>query len=151
LESAPRNYFALLNRAAYLVEGDAQQLYGWSKRFRLQLARDDLRQATAIAPNDPDVWQNFGIVLTKLGEDAKAEEALKRAVHLAPARATLYNDWGNLYLRRGDWQKALRNYNIALQLKPASPDALFNRALLFEWMRRNLPPASEKPGPERAQ
>jgi len=148
LDSAPKNYFALLNRAAYLVEGDAQEIYGWPKRLRLLLARDDLRRATLIAPKDPDVWQNLGIVLTKLGEDAKAEEALKMAVHLAPVRATIYNDWGNYYLHRGDWRNALRNYNTALQLKPSYPEALFNRALLFEWMRKNLPPAGSKPSPE---
>ena len=104
-----------------------------------------------IAPKDPDVWHNLGIVLTKLGEDAKAEEALTKAVFWAPNRAEIYNDWGNYYLHRGDWQKALRNYNIARQLKPSYPEALFNRALLFEWMRKNLPPASVKPGPERTQ
>jgi hypothetical protein len=151
LEHAPLNYFALLNRAAYLVEGDAQQIYGWPEHLRLELARDDLRRATAIAPQDPDVWHSLGIVLTRLGEDAKAEEALDKAVFWAPQRAEIYNDWGNYYFRRGDGQKALRNYNTALQLKPSYPEALFNRALLFKWMRENLPPAGEKPGPEISQ
>jgi protein O-mannosyl-transferase len=143
LDRAPNNYFARLNRAVYLVEGDAQKIFGWSKQLRLQIARRDLERAILIAPKDPDVWRNFGIVLTGQGDYAKAEEALKEAVRLAPVKAAVYNDWGNYYFRRGDWQKALRSYNHALKLKPSFSAAVYNRSLLFRWLRENLPPSGE--------
>ena len=61
----------------------------------------EYEKAVSLSPNDYRFWMTLGTAQEQVGNPAKAELALKRAVALAPAYA--YPHWylGNLYLRTG--------------------------------------------------
>ncbi len=136
LERAPDNHVALLNRAQYLIKGGARKDYGWPEHLSLHIAKGDLERAVKVAPRSGDVWHSLGIVLTLL-DDAGAEEVLSRALRLSSRKADVYNTLGNLHLRKKDWQKALWNYDQALELRPSYPEVMRNRSLLLRRMRED--------------
>lgn len=76
LRADPNNTFALVNRAAVLLdEEDTVQRYGLSDKVRYQVALKDLQRAVHQAPRDPDAWNDLGIVLDRLGRTAEADVA----------------------------------------------------------------------------
>jgi Flp pilus assembly protein TadD len=59
----------------------------------------EYERAVSLSPYDYRFWMSLGVAQEQAGNPAKAEEALKRAIALAPAYA--YPHWylGNLLLR----------------------------------------------------
>jgi Flp pilus assembly protein TadD len=59
----------------------------------------EFEKAVSLSPNDYRFWMDFGTALEQAGEFAKAEQALREAVKLAPSYA--YPHWylGNLLIR----------------------------------------------------
>lgn len=96
-------------------------------------------------PANAAAWRELGVAFYDQGDDARAEEALKRAAGIAPdARTQLY--LGMVYERRDDPDLALRAYGNALGLEPggrtrdlleARVDALTRERVLRE-VRRSL-------------
>ncbi len=46
-----------------------------------------------------------------------------------PMDAKTYYQTGNDYYEKGDYEKAIENYNMAILLNPVFSEAYFNRAL----------------------
>src|SRR5215217_1614748 len=69
-------------------------------------ALPEYQKAVSLSPNDYRYWMSLGTAYERAGEASKAEEALKRAVALAPAYA--YPHWflGNLLLRNARYDEA---------------------------------------------
>src|SRR5215213_8652011 len=64
------------------------------KNFRLDqqtVAIAEYEKAVSLSPNDYRYWTSLGTAYERAGETAKAEQALKRAVELAPSYA--YPHW----------------------------------------------------------
>jgi tetratricopeptide (TPR) repeat protein len=70
-------------------------------------------QAVSLSPNDYRFWMALGTAYEKAGDSTKGEQALRRAVELAPAYA--YPRWylGNLLLRSGRYEEAFKELHRA--------------------------------------
>src|SRR5215203_4274806 len=66
----------------------------------------EYQKAVSLSPNDYRLWMSLGTAREQSGDPAKAEQAFRRAVALAPAYA--YPRWylGNLLLRNGRYDDA---------------------------------------------
>jgi len=73
----------------------------------------EYEKAVSLSPNDYRYWMSLGTAYERAGESAKAEEALKRAVALAPSYA--YPHWflGNLLLRNARYDEAFAELRLA--------------------------------------
>src|SRR5215213_4544375 len=86
----------------------------------------EYEKAVSLSPYDYRLWMSFGTAQEQAGNPAKAEQALKRAVALAPAYA--YPHWylGNLLLRNGRYDEAFAELRVAGQADPELLPQLFN-------------------------
>jgi hypothetical protein len=85
-------------------------------------------RAVSLSPNDYRYWMTLGIAYEQVGETAKAEYALKRAVGLAPSYA--YPHWylGNLLVRDGRYDEAFAELRLASKAEPEFQGQVFNLA-----------------------
>jgi hypothetical protein len=76
-------------------------------------ALGEYEKAVSLSPNDYRFWMALGTASEQAGDQVKAEQALKRAVELAPAYA--YPHWylGNLLLRSGRYGEAFAELRVA--------------------------------------
>jgi tetratricopeptide (TPR) repeat protein len=91
-----------------------------SSEGEYQEAVDRFRLATELAPGSSDAWAEMGNGQLHNFQTASAEEAFKRALSLDPKNPRARHGLGNLYLRRGEEQKAekvwLRGEGLDFQL-----------------------------------
>ena len=83
-------------------------------------------KAVSLSPHDYRFWMSLGTAYEQTGDAAKAEQALKRAVALAPAYS--YPRWylGNLLLRNGRYDEAFTELRVASQADPELLPQQFN-------------------------
>ena len=95
------------------LEQQAQAIAGYEK-------------AVSLSPNDYRYWTSLGTAYEQVGEAAKAEHALRRAVALAPSYA--YPRWflGNLLVRNGRYDEAFAELRLASKAEPEMQPQLFN-------------------------
>jgi tetratricopeptide (TPR) repeat protein len=86
----------------------------------------EYEKAVSLSPNDYRFWMALGTAHEQTGDPAKAEQALKRAVTLAPAYA--YPHWylGNLLLRNGRYDEAFAELRTASEADPDLHPQQFN-------------------------
>jgi tetratricopeptide (TPR) repeat protein len=101
----------------------------------------EYEKAVSLSPNDYRFWMSLGTASEQAGETAKAEQALRRAVELAPAYS--YPRWylGNLLLRNGRYDEAFAELRLASQADPQLQPQQFN--LIWE-VYNNDPDALQK-------
>src|SRR5688572_6872984 len=73
----------------------------------------EYERAVTLSPNDYRFWMALGTAHEQIGDPAKGEQALKRAVALAPSYS--YPRWylGNLLLRSGRYEEAFKELRLA--------------------------------------
>ncbi|HEX7334940.1 MAG TPA: carbohydrate binding domain-containing protein [Pyrinomonadaceae bacterium] len=88
----------------------------------------EFEKAVSLSPNDYRYWTSLGTAYEQVGEAAKAEHALKRAVALAPSYA--YPHWylGNLLVRNARYDEAFAELRLASKAEPEFQGQLFNLA-----------------------
>ncbi|HYE66298.1 MAG TPA: hypothetical protein VD966_11995, partial [Pyrinomonadaceae bacterium] len=99
--------------------------------FSPEQLREALRHyevAVSLSPNDYRYWMELGIAREQSGDAAGGEEALRRAVELAPSYS--YPRWylGNLLLRRGRADEAFAELRRAGDADPKLRGQIFNLA-----------------------
>ena len=111
-----RDYSERLLQDAVNQRKDAASYHALGRLFlaerNFEKAREQFEQALAKDPNDPQLQSDMGATLMELGESADDEGQMVKY-----------------------FAQALEYFNRALQLSPSSPEALFNRALLYQHMR----------------
>lgn len=96
----------------------------WYRRGDMVPARDFLRHAVDIDPQDAEVWVALGSIHFALGELAPAKEAFTRADRLDPANPTIYLHLGVTQQQLGNETEAEVLYDEALQLQPENVTGL---------------------------
>jgi tetratricopeptide (TPR) repeat protein len=93
-------------------------------------------KAVSLSPNDYRFWVALGTASEQAGHHARAEEALRRAVELAPSYA--YPHWylGNLLLRSGRYDEAFGELRRASEADPELQPQQFN--LIWEVYKTDL-------------
>ncbi|MFA4874718.1 MAG: tetratricopeptide repeat protein [bacterium] len=95
-------------------------------------AMTSLSSASQLAPNDPEVWNDMGLVQKKRGDMGKAKESYQKALDLKPDYPEALNNMAVLERDQGDSVKARELLEKAIKLQPAYPEASFNLALLYD-------------------
>jgi tetratricopeptide (TPR) repeat protein len=86
----------------------------------------EYEKAVSLSPNDYRFWMSLGTASEQAGETAKAEQALRRAVELAPSYS--YPRWylGNLLLRNARYDEAFVELRRASEADPELQPQQFN-------------------------
>lgn len=83
-----------------------------------------LREATGLAPDNPDHWSHLALALSrKAGGFKESEKAMFEAIGLDPANDDLYANLGLLYLRAKLHDKAKTQFEKSLALNPENAKA----------------------------
>ncbi|HEU4711534.1 MAG TPA: tetratricopeptide repeat protein [Pyrinomonadaceae bacterium] len=87
---------------------------------------EEYERAVSLSPNDYRFWMALGTAREQAGDSAKAEEALRRAVALAPSYA--YPHWylGNHLLRNARYDEAFRELRLAAEADTELEPQQFN-------------------------
>ena len=101
----------------------------------LRLAELHLAQAVGNKPT-PEAHHALGKVYLAQGKFDQAISEFEQSLSGSRNQAQVYNDLGVAWMEKGDFNRSLDSFNKALQLDGNLPDALFNRALLYEKQSR---------------
>jgi len=96
---------------------------------RIVTARNELRQATEMSPEDYRFWLSLGRLLDRSGSREEARAALERALELAPNHFETHWTLGNHLLRAGDPQGSFTHLHSALASRPSALPIIFD----FAW------------------
>ncbi len=88
-------------------------------------ARTQFEQATTAAPGEPATWADLGITLVRLGELDAADQAIRRAVALAPRNGDVALVHGQIDAFRGKTDSAVADFQHAIDLNPRSVRAKY--------------------------
>ncbi len=112
----------------------------------------EYEKAASLSPNDYRFWMAFGTALEQAGEAHRAEEALRRAVKLAPSYS--FPRWylGNCLLRSGHFAEAFTELQRSSEADPEMRSQLFNLAWeLYNKDLKSLKSSIGKTAEARAQ
>ena len=112
----------MLNRKIALHYDKAQYEEGLAKIEELILLR----------PISPEVYNNYGLFLKKLGRKAEAKEAYNKALALKANYPEALNNLAVISISSGRHSEAKRLLSKALELKPDYLDAQLHLAIAFE-------------------
>ncbi len=87
-------------------------------------ARRDLREASALPEADFYVWYELGLLEADAGRTGEAIEALARAIEMDPDYANAHVARARLFKGAGRTAEAEREYREVLRLEPANREAL---------------------------
>ncbi|WP_026224559.1 type IV pilus biogenesis/stability protein PilW [Methyloversatilis thermotolerans] len=97
------------------------------------LAQENFEKALRLAPNDPDINNNFGWFLCQGGDTARAmalfNAAIRNPLYNFPTRP--YTNAGMCAMRAGDLATAEVNFLRAVNADPRNSQAVYNLADLF--------------------
>ncbi len=98
------------------------------------------RKALALAPEDANIRNNYGVFLCQQGQLAEALDQFERAARGPhnPAPQVAFKNAGVCALEAGDRARAERYFRLALARDPAMPDALLEMARLMHEQGRHL-------------
>jgi Flp pilus assembly protein TadD len=77
-----------------------------------------MRRASQLAPKDPDIRRNFGLVLARQGRISEAIDQFHEEVRLNPNSAEAHANLGLVLLESGKPQESIPEFEAALRLKP---------------------------------
>lgn len=99
----------------------------------VRLAEDNFLQAIRLAPNNPDLSNNYGWFLCQNGREKQSiayfEAALKNRSYLSPAKAL--NNAGVCSMKANDTVAAERYFSQAFQEEPGNPVTNTNLAKIY--------------------
>lgn len=96
-------------------------------------------KAVSVAPNDPDILNNYAVILCKRDKQSKGEKYFIQAANnpLYKTPEVAYLNAGNCVRAGGDLEHAEVNYRKALSIKPRFSEALYQMAEL-EFQKQNF-------------
>lgn len=95
-------------------------------------AANDYQELLKITQADAEVYNNYGVVLKKLGKKKEAEEAYLDALDLRPDYPEALNNLAVLYISNSDYRKAKDRLEKAIELDSDYPDPYLHLALCLE-------------------
>ncbi len=153
LEISPQASVIAVNRAVLLVELDRKEeaieafkqvveinpgetaAYSELAALYLDLGREDeaaavLQKLDELGSTDPAMWFNIGAGHSNRDEYDEAEAAYRKALEIDPNFAEAVREMGYLFIRKGDHEAAVSQFERYLKLKPAAADSGDIRALI---------------------
>ncbi|MFN6527968.1 tetratricopeptide repeat protein [Nostoc sp. ChiSLP03a] len=140
-QADPQTIIATANEAIVRNPKDAnaytRRAAGRYQQGDKQKALEDLNQATRFNPKHSLAWFLRGGILQELGRNEEAITAYSSALEAnsewgSAKIADLYFSRANLYSDRGDYRRAITDYNEVLRLNPKSAVAYALRGLAYQ-------------------
>lgn len=137
-QADPQTIIATANEAIVRNPKDAnayaRRAYGRYQQGDKQKALEDLNQATRFNPKHSLAWAFRGEVLRDLGRNEEAITANSRAIEAnsewgSTKIADAYLNRANLYSDRGDYRRAIADYDQVVRLNPKNAVAYALRGL----------------------
>ena len=125
-------------KQALAIDPNNAEAYGvramiYMEMSETRLAQDNFMRAMSIAPNNPDLSNNYGWFLCQSGQEAKSiayfEAAFKNHAYQSPSKAM--NNAGVCSLKMKDNQAAEQYFSQAFRLEPSNPVTNGNMAKLY--------------------
>jgi type IV pilus assembly protein PilF len=88
---------------------------GYYERGRMDVAIEELGEAAKLDPNEPRIYNLYGLVYAMLGEEAKAEQNFQRALAMAPQNPDFHHNWGWYLCSSGRPREAMPEFEFALR------------------------------------
>ncbi|MET0622318.1 MAG: FG-GAP-like repeat-containing protein [Pyrinomonadaceae bacterium] len=88
-------------------------------------AEEKLKQATALAPDEPAAWADLGLLYMRQRQFDLAAEKLEKARQLAPESASVHVLLGQLESGRGNYAESAKQFRRASELDPRNLKALY--------------------------
>jgi tetratricopeptide (TPR) repeat protein len=120
LELDPRNH-----RAAFML-GIVEMV-----NFHLQGAKIDLEEALKLEPQNPFYHLHYGILLSRLGDNASAIGQALVAEKLDPSYALTHYNLGHLYKETGDYDNSRKELEAAIHLRPNLSEAYYQLGWVY--------------------
>jgi len=95
-----------------------------------------MQQAIDMGGEQPQLYNNLGLIRYKIGSMAEAMRSFRRAISLAPNYAKAHYNLGLVQVATGDYMAADSSYAQALQLDPEYRQALYKRGQLAAKLER---------------
>jgi tetratricopeptide (TPR) repeat protein len=118
LAADPKNWVAARALAA---------LYQQTKR--LDDAIEQYQRAAAGRPDDPQLWSDYGVTWSQLGDEDKAAGCFRKALKIDPNFAPALRNAAINASERGDSQAALDLYTRSLKLDDENANAWYGRGV----------------------
>ena len=118
------NHEQLMKANDYAKQGDKFFLAG-----RLKQAVNTYNQALKIHPQMADVWNNRGVVLTRLKMFDEAICSYDRALQIRADYADAWNNRGVSLIELQHYQEAINSFEQGIKVKPDYADAWNNRGV----------------------
>ncbi|GEM_PF-5938824 len=119
----------------------ADKLKDWG---RLEEAEALLRRSLVRAPWAPGLWEELGVILTRLDRLDEAQAALRKGLELEPEFPQALNDLAAVLALQGRVTEAEAEVRKALRLNPDYAMAWTNLALILEAQGRKEPAAEAR-------
>ena len=103
----------------------------------LQQSINSGRNAVTLSPRTSANWQNLGVVyrsLINVGQNADqfALASINQAIALDPYNPNLYILAGGIYYQLGQWDQAINQFQVAIQLKQDLANSWYNLGHAYE-------------------
>jgi len=108
---APKLETELTRRAQIRIDLAA----GYYQQRAFAQSLEELRAALAIDPNSSQAYGMLGLVYMELGEQARAEDAFRQALNIAPDDSDLLNNYGWFLCQTGRADQAIPQFQAALK------------------------------------
>ncbi len=91
-----------------------------------------LSTANQLDQNDPEIWNNLGLVSRKQDDDEKARECYNKALELKPNYVEAMNNLAVIEWDDGNLTRATELLSKALEISAAYPEANFHMGLIYD-------------------
>ncbi len=101
----------------------------------------ELVNKTVAEPSNPEAWSLLGNAYFDADRPDDAIAAYNRALALRPEDANILNDQGAMYRQKGDFTKALANFEKAFKIDQYNLESLYNSGYVYAFDLNNIPKA----------
>lgn len=91
-------------------------------------AASELAKASALAPDEPAVWNNLGVLHLRQKDFENSAGSLKKAQDLAADNAIIFSNFAVLETQRGEFNKAIEYLTRSIELDPGNVHSLYTLA-----------------------
>lgn len=135
--SAEKTFLAILDKHPDNADTMNYLGYMWAEQgVNLDRATDMLIKAVTLDPRNGAYLDSLGWAYFRQGKFDLAEKNLNDAAQILPRDATVHEHLGDVLAKRGDTNRALSLYRVALTLGPESKDEAAIRSKIAELEKR---------------
>lgn len=91
----------------------AELAAGYYERGQMDIALQELSEATKIDATNPKIYNVYGLVYATLGQDADAVQNFRKAIQLAPGDSEFRQNWGWYLCTHGQARESIPEFEMA--------------------------------------